>query len=367
MALATHSAQGIQPSPDVGQFAFDLTPQETQLIKTDAPYVYRIYSGKPGEAGFVTLESGTMLSSPPAPPSLPTPVPGDPDYSSPTSYTSYADSCQTVTGRTALVIDGYVDAMIGQFRQLKVWDEHARRRGDSPPRLQLTYEYINKYTPIEIFDGNNNPVVTSNLYPYPSPGPPSPPVTPCLGDFDYRNGNFTINGDDGNQDYFVTYTFNLFPEAVLRMFVEQTVLEMNFIGVNGGAGFLTNYTSIESIPETWLGLVALGVVAKAYKKMAVDVSIWRNWLIFDGDYGEGIQGPGGSTVQQSANDAAQYYQSMFQEFTSGTKYEKYIIGPSEYYYIFSTTGYGSFGPYVMGNKVTDGKFRGLVINKGWSY
>jgi hypothetical protein len=188
-----------------------------------------------------------------------------------------------------------------------------------------------------------------------------------LADFDYRDGNFSVNGDDGNQDFFVTYTFNFFPESVLVMFVKQTILELNFVGVNGGAGYVTNYTDINELPETWLGLVALGVAAKAWKKLATDISIWRNWLIFDGDSGEGIQAPTGAAAQQVADNASTYYSQLFSELAASTKYEKFLAQPTIYYQIFATSGFGSWGPYVMGNRVVDGTFRGMVINKGWSY
>jgi hypothetical protein len=400
-------------NPQIKSFFFDLTPRETSLLEKDQAYSYHISSGS-GTPLVQSLESGLLqvgnLSSPPTPPGSPPPppppipplvLPGSPGYSSETAYTSYANACETVTGRTALVIDGFVDAIIGAYRQLKVWDEHARRRADNPTRLQLTYEYINKFTPIEIYDSNNNPVTTSVTHPfdpivYPGPttsvpgrlllkdpslllsppiSPPvSPPVSPpspslpvmALADFDYRNGNFSINGDDGNQDFFVTYTFDFFPENMLVMFVNQTVYELNFIGAGPGT-YVTNYTSIESIPETWLGLVALGVAAKAWKRLATDIPIWRNFLIFDGDTGDGIQAPTGAMAQQTADSASQYYQQMYETFASGTKYEKFLAQPTTYYQIFASSGYGSFGPMVNGNRVVDGNFRGLVINKGTSY
>jgi hypothetical protein len=329
--------------PVVSFVYFDLPPEETSQFRSGEPFSYHILSE--GSC----LESGHLIAGDPVSPTN-TALPGQSGYALTTSYTTYADACQTVTGRMAMIIDGFLDAILGNYRQLKVWDEHVRRRADNPLRLQLTYENINKFTPIEIFDGRNNPVSSSSLV-----------------GFDYRNGNFAIAGDDGHQDYFVTYTFNFFPESVLRMFIMQSVMELNFIGGGAGGGYLTHYKTLEETPETWDGLVVAGAAAKAWRRLATDLSLWRNWLIFDGDLGEGIQPPTGAVAQQQASEASQYYHTMFETYGASTKFDKFIAPPTIYHTIFATTGYGQFGPYVVGNQVTGGKFRGMVINRGWSY
>jgi len=186
-------------------------------------------------------------------------------------------------------------------------------------------------------------------------------------DFDFRNGNFAVLGDDGNQDYFCTYTFNFFPEPILRMFMEQTVLEINFVGAGAGGGYLTYYTTLEETPKTWDGLIALGAAAKAWKRLATNGVIWRNWLIFSGDVGEGVEAPGGAAAQAAANDASQYYQQMFDSYAAATKFDKYVALPTEYFEIFATTGFGMFGPFGTGNQLWSSKFRGLTVNKGFQY
>jgi hypothetical protein len=352
--------------PFVVDFKFNLFANETHLLSGSPHYVIRLNTSTKDyniETGLfvsnsppvhVELLDAPVLSPPPPPlspppPLPPSPIPGDSDYYSPKSYSTYADSCQTVSGRAMLIIDGFLDAILGDYRQLYVHDEHARRMANDPTKLRLTYEYLNKFTTPEIFDGGNNPISFD------------------LVDFDFRDGFFSVLSDDGAQDYFVTYTFNFFPETILRMYMQQTVLEMNFVGAGAGGGYITHYTSLEQTPPEWDGLIALGVAAKAWKRLATNGVLWRNWLIFDGDVGDGIVPPGGQAAMQAANDAAQFYQQMYDSYASATKFDKYIAFPTEIFEVFATTGWGRFGPFGTQNQFWGGKFRGLTINKTASY
>lgn len=306
----------------------------------------------------------SLLPPPPAllPPSvLPLPIPGDPGYPPPCiesppipacvdhAYSTYSDAVVTVGGRAALIIDGFLDAILGDYRQLKVWDEHARRMANDPTQFRLTYEYINHFTIPEIYDGQNNQVDFSEVL------------------FDFRNGSFSVLTDDGTQDYFCTYTFNFFPEPILRMYMQQTVLNINFVGVGAGGGYLTNYTSLEETPASWDGLIALGAAALAWKRLATNGVLWRNWLIFEGDVGEGVTAPGGQAAQAAANDAATWYQGMFDSYAAATKFDRFVIPPTEAWEIFATTGFGSYGMIGTQNQVWSSKFRGLTVNKSYQY
>lgn len=351
--------------PFVVDFKINLFADETHLLSGNPHYNIRLNTA----TQLYNVETGLFASGdllvhveplypplspplPPSPPSPPTsnaPMPGDPGYSSETAYSTYADAVVTVGGRAQLIIDGFLDAILGDFRQLMVHDEHARRNANDPTRLRLTYEYLNHFTVPEIFDGQNNRIDFSEVA------------------FDFRNGMFSVASDDGNQDYFCTYTFNFFPEPILRMYMQQTVLNINFVGVGAGGGYLTNYTSLDQVPASWDGLIALGAAAMAWKRLATNGVIWRNWLIFDGDVGDGIQAPGGAAAQQAANDAATYYQGLFDQYAAATKFDRFVIPPTEMWYIFATTGFGSYGPMGTQNQIWEGKFRGLRINKSFQY
>jgi hypothetical protein len=353
--------------PFVVDFKINLFADETHILSgnphynirlTTATHLYNIETGlfASGELSSVqplysALPPPLPLSppAPPCPPIVTLPIPGDPGYCSETAYSTYADAVVTVGGRAQLIIDGFLDAILGDYRQLMVHDEHARRNANDPTRFRLTYEYLNHFTTPEIFDGQNNRVDFSEV------------------DFDFRNGMFSVLSDDGNQDYFCTYTFNFFPEPILRMYLQQTVLNINFVGVGAGGGYLTHYTSLDEVPASWDGLIAIGAAALAWKRLATNGVIWRNWLIFDGDVGDGIQAPGGQAAMQAANDAATYYQGLFDQYAAATKFDRYVIPPTEMWYIFATTGFGSYGPMGTQNQIWEGKFRGLTINKSFQF
>jgi hypothetical protein len=354
--------------PWVVDFKINLFADETHLLAGNPHYHIRLATA----TQLYNLETGLFVLGdlpayveplypalppyspplPPAPPSPPLstlPGPGDPGYVSETAYSTYADAVVTVGGRAQLIIDGFLDAILGDFRQLFVHDEHARRNANDPTKLRLTYEYINHFTTPEVFDGQNNPIDFSEV------------------DFDFRNGMFSVASDDGEKDYFCTYTFNFFPEPILRMYMQQTVLNINFVGVGAGGGYLTSYTTLEQTPPSWDGLIAIGAAALAWKRLATNGVIWRNWLIFDGDVGDGIQAPGGAAAQQAANDAATFYQGLFDNYAAATKFDRFVIPPTEIWEVFATTGFGSYGHIGTGNQVWGGKFRGLTINKSYQY
>jgi len=351
--------------PYVVDFKINLFADETHLLTGNPHYNIRVctasqlYNVETGLFVYsdipvrVDLFDDPLLPPPPSmlppPPALPLPGPGDPGYSSEVAYSTYADACITVGGRASLIIDGFLDAILGDYRQLKVWDEHARRKANDPFQLQLTYEYLNHFTTPEIYDGQNMPVDFSQV------------------SFDFRNGLFSVAGDDGTQDYFCTYTFNFFPEPILRMYMQQVVLIMNFIGAGAGGGYITNYTTLEETPATWDGLIALGAASLAWKRLATNGVLWRNWLIFEGDVGEGVTAPGGAAAQQAANDAASFYQGMFDSYAAATKFDRYVIPPTQYWEIFATTGFGSYGILGTQNQVWSSRFRGLTVNKSFQY
>jgi hypothetical protein len=354
--------------PFVVDFKINLFADETHLLSGNPHYNIRLntatqlynvetglfVSGNPHGSiePFYPALPPPLATSPPSPPSPPIsnlPIPGDPGYYSETAYSTYADAVVTVGGRAQLIIDGFLDAILGDYRQLFVHDEHARRNANDPTKLRLTYEYINKYTTPQVYDGYNHEIDFSEV------------------NFDFRNGMFSVASDDGSQDYFCTYTFNFFPEPILRMYMQQTVLNINFVGAGAGGGYITHYTSLDEVPASWDGLVALGAAAMAWKRLATNGVIWRNWLIFSGDTGEGVEAPGGQAAMQAANDAATYYQGLFDQYAAATKFDRFVIPPTEAWFVFATTGFGSYGPLGTGNQIWEGKFRGLTINKSYQY
>jgi hypothetical protein len=196
--------------------------------------------------------------------------------------------------------------------------------------LRITYTPVNEAFYPEVWDGQNNRV-------------PPGSVT-----FDFNQGSFIVDGDDGNQDYFVTYEANLFPALVLENFLTLTLMEINSSAEQGT--HLTNYTTIVESPLFWDGPLVYGASAKCFMRLATDGTLWKNFLIWQ-------EGSNGQTI---AKEASQYYQAQFDDMRKSVKREKFLAHPSFSFELFRSTGLGILNPYSS-------KFRGLQINRMSQY
>lgn len=291
---------------------FDLESADTTLLTAGTLFYYSIQVTIGAETK--TIETGRIIAS--------------------EEFTDTLETADTTTApksllyptRTANLIDGPLDAILHDFRQLKVWDEHVRRAGDDPLRLVSTFRNWNPTVPIEVIDGNNIEVSPANLL------------------INYQGGTLVVTTDDGDQDYFVTYTFNMFPEIDFYNFLYISLHEINSSAEVGT--YLTGYATIEATPQHWDGPLVMGAIAKAFNRLATDGTLWKNWLVWQ----EGNNG------QQIAAQAAQYYQNSFDSLRNSVKRGHYLAGPTSTFDIFRNTGFGFAGPY-------SGKFRGLQVNR----
>lgn len=239
---------------------------------------------------------------------------------------SGADPANTGSSRVDKLIDDMLDANLAEFRQLMVWDEHASRTGDNPMVFRITYRPLNtSFTP-EVYDGQNNRVAANDVT------------------FYMDEGTFSVSSDDGNQDYFVTYRFNYFPAEVLESFLKLSLMEINATATANT--YVTSYDAIDSAPAYFDGPLVLGAIAKAYKRLAMDTLLWKNYLIW----------PDGKNAQQMATEAANFFNQLYTELRTGTKFGKFIAKPSEYYALFRVSGFGGINQFA-------GKFRGLALNQ----
>lgn len=327
-------------SPFIVEVSFPFLDSDTRRLTAGLDYPYRLVLNYTVDESHV-VEVGHLNGQSPD------------NLSSGTAITTYSDAAVNVTDRTRNIIDFYLDAILGDYRQLKVWDEKARRCSYNPLRFQLSYEYVNHYTPVEVYDGFNNRIPDNQVQ------------------VDYRNGSLTILTDDGNQDYFVTYTFDFFPSTVLTAFCQLSLLELNYAGVTPGTGYVTNFQSISDAPPGWDGAITAGAAAKAWRKLATTGPLWRNVLIWGGYAGDVSGGAGGNAqaALAAAETAASSWQQMFDSLAQGVKSERYLAPPSVFYQIFRNQGfggiplYGSYGYSAIGTGVIGGKFRGLHWNK----
>lgn len=246
------------------------------------------------------------------------------------AVTTSARASNSGSARIDRIINEYLDVILSDFRQLKVWDEHARRSAHDPKSLFLTYQNLNDTIP-EVFDSQNNPVDVNDIV------------------VDKKVGKLSIIGDSGHNDYFVTYTFDMFPAEVLEALTKLKLQELNVLGAAEG-GYLTNYSTVDSAPEYWDGPLTLGVAAEAYKRLQMDSGLWKNYLIWqNGDAGQNLAG-----------QAADWYLGMYTEMAKGLKKQHLIAQPTSAFQLFRSVGFGFFA-------VGGDKFRGLQVNKLLTY
>jgi hypothetical protein len=292
----------------------ELDPNDNQ------PFLMHVYLDN-GNIHYV--EQGTIRVIDPNNPTPPT-----------TADATNARAARTTSTRLNNIINSYMDAVLHSFRELRVWDEHARRMGDDPLSLMACYRPWNFAYQPEVYDANNNRIEPSNVT------------------FDYDNAVFRVNSDTGYNDYFVTYEFDYFPVNELIPLVNLTLAELNVAGASDG-GHVTNYGSVDETPEYWDGPIAIGALAKAFQRLATDSGLWKNYLIWADPEGAGT---GGEMGQQLAQNARDYFTDLWLNLSVSLKRVHLIASPTGAYEQFSSIGFGFFA--------TEGsKFRGLQVNK----
>jgi len=265
-------------------------------------------------SGDLTIETGTIISV-------------DSDDSTPrTAASTRARAATFSSDRVNTLINEFLDVHLHDFRQLKVWDEHARRSGPDPLILQLTYRNWNNTNP-EVFDAQNDRISCDKIT------------------VDPENGTVRISGDTGSEDYFVTYEFDLFPPKDLEIMLRLKLQELNVAGAAEG-GHLTAFKIIDEAPTFWDGPLAVGTIAEAFKRLSTDSGLWKNYLIWQ----DGTKG------QQIASDAAEWWWQWFIKLSLGLKQGHFIAQPTTSFELFRSIGFGFFA-------TSGSKFRELRINR----
>lgn len=258
------------------------------------------------------------------------PVIGSPITITGTATTTSADPSTSTSERVVRLVDDYLDSVLHDFRQLRVWDEHARRDGNDPTILRVTYKPVSSNFTPEVYDAQNTAIATAGVT------------------WDYPNGEFSVTADDGDQDYFVTYEFNQFPATDLEAMLNLTLMEINSSAEPGT--HLTDYETIEDAPTYWDGPLVIGTLAKCFRRLATDGSLWANFLIWQD----------GATGQQIAQQASQEYQTLFDDLRKSVKRTHHIAQLTSTFSYFRAIGFGGIGLYSS-------RFRGLQINRIGSY
>lgn len=239
---------------------------------------------------------------------------------------SQAGASQTNSPRFDNIINSYVDSALDVFRQLRVWDMHARRSGNDEYNLVTPYRNWNTSFVPEVYDSNDML------------------IPPNLVTVDYANGSFRVDGDPGYEDYFVTFRFDYFGVPTLQAFLNWTLQELNVAGAANR--YVTNYSTVDAAPENWDGPLTFGVLAKAFQKLSTDSGLWNTFLIW-------TDGQAGQTL---ARETAQSYNETLNELKQGLKWGRFLARPTSQFYLFETVGFGFF-------MYAGSKFRELELNK----
>lgn len=244
-----------------------------------------------------------------------------------TAVSTHARAASTGDVRADRIINNLVDPILGTFRQIRVWDEHARRSATDPGKLLLTYRDWNPVAMPEVWDAQNNRVAGNRLQ------------------IDYNDGTIYVDGDDGYQDYFVTYEFDFFPARTLKGFLDLTLQELNISGAANG-GFITTYATVSDAPSYWDAPLAFGAVVKAFRRLASDSGLWQNRLI----WADGSQGP------ELARGMAEAYDATLADLKQSIKKLHLIANPSFNFSLYMGQGVGFYG--LGGNR-----FQNISVNR----
>ena len=119
----------------IAKYTFNLTSADTNLLLVGKIYYYEIRTVTDNE-GIVSVETGSIS-------------PNSTFTNSQTADSTAANAAPaSASARVKTLIDTYLDTIIHDFRQLRVWDEHARRSSNDRQKLWLTYQNWNKaFTP----------------------------------------------------------------------------------------------------------------------------------------------------------------------------------------------------------------------------
>lgn len=293
----------------------------TLTLTPGTKYYYRIIVKTSQDDSSQIIEAGTLLTK------------SEIDVRPTVAATTSARAAQTTSERVNLLIDQYLDAILHEFRQLRVWDEHARRTSNDCKLLRLTYRHLNPSFYPEVWTGQNEKLEANDF------------------EVEYDSGALrvvsTVRPDSGYEDYFVTYEFDLFPAKDLEILLNLTLQELNLAGAANG-GYITNYATIDSAPPYWDAPLVYGTLTKAFNRLASDSALWKNFLIW-ADSAQ-TQGP------QIAKESASYYNEQMNNLTQSLKKLHLVASPSSSFDLFRQVGFGFFA-------VGGSKFRELRINR----
>ena len=252
---------------------------------------------------------------------------------------TYLGESQDKNERIVYLIDYLINPAIETFRQIMINYESGTFIGDK--RFRFTYQNWNEYFEPEVFLNNGSSVLNKHHY-----------------TIDKTQGIITVDFDAvENDSLMATYSFDYFPERILKSFILRTVSVVN----TAGQGSATDYT-IDNAPTNWDGVISDLVVAMCMEKLLLDYDLWKGRLIFAMGADQMLDGYGGDATRSLETIKRNCEERAYKTIDNTTfKAPFSVAAPTKYYYRSLMLG---SGPRVSPHGYGDyGKLRGIVINK----
>ena len=252
----------------------------------------------------------------------------------PGTYISEVDSGSE---RTDLLVNKLLLPHLAEYEQIMINYETGTQV--SSRMVRFTYSNWQDAYPVEIYMNNGTTTLDRSMF-----------------TIDHKMGKVSFNFDlEDGDNVQATYCFNYFPFYVLDGFILRAVDTAN----NGGVGSATDYT-IDTMPASWLSIVADLVLSMCMEKLILEYDLWKGRLIFaiagNGFY-EGSDNIVSQleTIKHNSEDRA-YKQLENPKF----KAPEALATPTDHYY--EALLVGSAARYKNGN-ASYGALRGARFNK----
>lgn len=244
------------------------------------------------------------------------------------------------SGNTAIdeIVNKMVYPQIWMFCEIPVYYETGMRRRDGS--YKFSYEHWNRGFEPEVFLNGSDSQLASENY-----------------SVDFETGSVTPSFETTTGDNILcSYNFSWFTHETLASYVYRAIGTFNY----AGQGATTSYT-VDTLPESFYGIVADLCVAMAMENLILSEAVWKGklWKAFsaNGLYdGSGDLSSLFETIKHNAEDRA--YKALEND---KTRAPNAIARPTQAYWRAVTLGAGIRpGPH---GQFGYGKTRGWKINR----
>ena len=243
---------------------------------------------------------------------------------------SNATKADTGLSKANVMIDGILDVRLQSWRELVIYEEVA---------LLYANKGVNNKARLTFGNWNANGMQ----------------LVERGGDPQSEPDNYTVDREGGvltlvdpwirGEEIVATYNFNYFPYADLYQLLKFAVSVVNTTGVPQ-----TSYALSEA-PEAWDGLITEIAYMEALKKIRLDSTVWKSFVLLRIDPNDAMQ-----MISEEIGSSIERVNGMVE----GSKHLKRITLPTAYYWMAARGGIG-----IGIDGVGTGKFRGIRMNRSF--